>query len=124
MAQTPEGKVKTWLYGTKARPGVLFQFFPGAYVYKPPGGMYGRSGTADCLLCWRGIFVAIEIKAAPEDGGSEPTALQLKALKEVREAGGVSAVLKGRDLRKLGLIRDAVLAKLEEIRRESDSSVR
>ena len=119
MAETPEGRVKKWLYGTKQKPGTLFDFFPGAYVYKPPGGMFGRTGTADCLLCWRGIFVAIEIKAAYEDGGRDPTVLQLKNLREVNAAGGIAAVLRGRDSDRLRNIRDAVLAKLESIRHES-----
>lgn len=112
MAQTPEGKVKTWLYGTKQKPGVLFDYFPGAYVYKPPGGMFGTTGAPDCLLCWRGIFIAIEIKADFVDGGKEPTALQLKNLKKISEAGGIAALLRGRDLVKLSLIHQAVLAKL------------
>ena len=113
MAETAEGKVKRWLYGTSQKPGALFDYFPGAYVYKPAGGLFGRTGAADCFLCWGGIFVAIEIKAAYEDGGSEPTALQLKNLRQVKEAGGVAAVLRGRDRNRLLAIKDAVMAKLE-----------
>lgn len=120
---TPEGKVKNWLYGTKQKPGKLYQYFPGAWVYKPPGGMFGRAGTADCILCWRGIFVAIEIKAAYEDGGRDPTDLQLKSLRGVMAAGGVGAVLRGKDEQRLAAIKSAVLARIEAIKNEFASTV-
>lgn len=122
MAQTPEGKVKKWLYGTKEKPGVIFDFFPGAYVYKPPGNMFGNTGASDCLLCWRGIFVAIEVKAAYADGGRDPTELQLRHLRKVQDAGGIAAVLRGRDTARLAAIRQAVLDKLEQIRNECTPS--
>jgi len=124
MSSTPEGKVKDWLYGSKQKPGKLFQYFPGAWVYKPPGGFFGRAGTADCILCWRGIFVAIEIKAAYEDGGKEPTALQLRSLRDVISAGGVGAVLRGKDEQRLAAIKTAVLDKLKAIQDESESTFR
>jgi hypothetical protein len=113
MAQTPEGKVKSWLYGSTAKPGVLFTYFPGAYVYKPPGGMFGQSGAPDCFLVWRGVFVAIEVK---RDGG-EATDLQLNRLRKIIAAGGIGAVLQGKDTSKLAAIKAAVMAKVE--RRES-----
>ena len=109
MADTPEGKVKKWLYGTKEKPGRLFFYFPGAYVYKPPGGMFGIAGTADCFLLWRGVFVAIEVKAE----GNKPSALQLKHLRAVIAAGGIAAVLTGRDEFRLQAIHRAVMEKLD-----------
>jgi hypothetical protein len=102
MAETPEGKVKRWL---KTRVKVLF---PGAYEYWPPGGMYGRIGTPDCFLLWRGIFIAIEVKAE----GNVPTPPQLRTLKSIADAGGVAAVLTGRDEVKLVAIYKAAMAKL------------
>ena len=118
MAETLEGKVKRWLYGTTQKPGKLFNYFPGAWVYKPPGGMFGRAGTADCLLCWRGIFVAIEVKAE----GNTPTELQLRSLRNINTAGGIGAILTGKDESRLDAIRSAVLAKLQEIGREWSQS--
>lgn len=123
MAQTPEGKVKSWLYGDRKKPGKLFDYFPGAFVYKPPGGMFGRGGMSDCLMCWRGVFVAIEIKASYEDGGSDVTALQLKTLREVNAAGGVGAVLRGRSFDRLAAIKEAVLKKIEEMKDGTQSTV-
>lgn len=110
MAQTPEGKVKSWLYGTKDKPGPLYKYFPDAYVYKPPGGMFGQGGAPDCTLLWRGVFIAIEIKS---DVG-EATPLQLKRLKHIIRQGGVGAVLKGRDEVRLQAIYKAVMAKVEK----------
>lgn len=117
MADTPEGKVKNWLYGTKQKPGRLFQYFPGAYVYKPPGGMYGKAGTPDCFLVWRGVFIAIEVKAE----GNEPTDLQFKSLRAIAAAGGVAAVVTGKDEAKLQAIHRAVMDKVQ--RYESASPV-
>lgn len=117
MAETPEGKVKRWLYGTKEKPGRLFFYFPGAYVYKPPGGLYGRNGTPDCFLVWRGIFIAIEVKA----DGNPPTDLQLKSLRSIIAAGGVGAVITGKDEEKLRAIHAAVMVKVN--RYESTSPV-
>lgn len=108
MAQKPESKVKHWLYGTKQKPGILFQLFPGAYVYKPPGGMFGVAGTPDCFCLWGGVFIAIEIKAE----GNTPTTLQLHRLNHISDQGGVAACLIGRDLDKMQAIKAAVMAKV------------
>lgn len=111
MAETPEGKVKRWLYGTTQKLGVLFEYFPGAYVYKPPGGMFGQGGASDCFVLWSGVFIALEIK---REFGNDPTPLQLKRLRKITEQGGIGAVLKGRDRAKLQLIKDAVMAKISQ----------
>lgn len=110
MAETPEGKVKRWLYGTNERPGVLFTYFPGAYVYKPPGGMFGQSGAPDCFLLWQGVFVGLEIKS---DTG-EPTTLQLNRLRKIIEQGGVGAIIRGRDISRLQSIKLAVEKKIQD----------
>jgi hypothetical protein len=109
MAETPEGRVKRWLYGTTQKPGVLFKYFPDAYVYKPPGGMFGQGGAPDCFLVWRGVFVGLEVKAE----GNEPSALQLKRLRHIIRQGGVGAVITGKDEVRLQQIYRAVMAKVE-----------
>ena len=109
MAETPEARVKRWLYGTKQKPGRLFQMFPGAYCYKPPGGMFGVAGTPDCFLVWRGVFIAIEVKA----DGNVARPNQLRTLRNIRDQGGVAAVVIGRDERKLLAIYAAVMAKVD-----------
>lgn len=117
MAETPEGKVKRWLYGTKQKPGRLLQTFPGAYVYKPPGGMFGQVGAPDCFLLWRGVFLGLEVKA----DGNPATELQLKRLRHIIAQGGVGAVISGRDEVKLLRIYTVVMDKVK--RYESESSV-
>lgn len=117
MAQTPEGRVKDWLYGTRQKPGQLYKTFEGPiWLYKPPGGMFGSAGTPDCLFVWRGVFVGLEVKA--EDG--KPTALQLKSLRAIRDAGGVAAIIVGKDNVRLLQIYAAVMAK---VRHDTPSTV-
>lgn len=96
---TPEGKVKAW---------AVRQYdvvFPGHWRIAPRGGPFGRAGAGDHILCWRGVFIMIEIKS---DHG-ELTDLQTIQLHRVRDAFGVAAVLRGKDLHKLYRIRDAAL---------------
>lgn len=101
---TPEGKIKQWC---RRKGGAFDLYFPGHVRVSPRGGPFGQSGVADDILCWQGVFVAIEVK--PADG--RPTALQIAFLKDVAAAGGVGAVLKGRDEAKLSAIRNKVLQK-------------
>jgi len=78
---TPEGKVKQKVkkYLTEM----------GCYYAMPATGGYGLSGTPDFLVCYRGMFVAIECKA----GKNVPTALQLAALDRITGAGGLALVI-------------------------------
>jgi hypothetical protein len=99
---TPEGKVKQWC---RKKGGAFDHYFPGHVRVSPRGGPFSQSGVSDDILCWRSVFIAIEVK--PTDG--EATTLQLSFLKEVIAAGGVGAVLKGRDTNKLELIRNRAL---------------
>lgn len=110
-AVTPEGKIKQWC---RKRDGAFDTYFPGHVRVSPRGGPFAQTGVADDILCWHGVFVAIEVKATAND---HPTALQLKFLKDVALAGGVGAVLRGRDSAKLQAIRDKVLEKVHGLRR-------
>jgi hypothetical protein len=99
---TPEGKVKQWC---RRKDGAFDRFFPGHLRIAPHGGSFSVNGVSDDILCWRGVFVAIEIK--PDDG--HLTRLQREFLKEVVDAGGVGALLRGKDEVRLANIRDKVL---------------
>lgn len=105
MAETPEGKVKRWV---KER---LKRDYPGAWIYWAPGGMFGRAGTPDCLFVWRGVFVGLEVKAE----GGRASALQLRSLQQISEAGGIAAVCYGRDSAKMDAIFAAVMARIGEL---------
>ena len=78
---TPESKVKDKIKAMcKAR---------GAYYAMPVMGGMASNGTPDFLICYKGIFIAIEAKA----GKGKLTALQLVRLKEIVAAGGVAVVI-------------------------------
>ena len=52
------------------------------------GGPYQAGGIADILGCWRGRFIAIELKMP----GEEPTELQKDFLDDVHYSGGRAGV--------------------------------
>jgi Holliday junction resolvase len=81
MAKTPEKKVKDQV--VKKLDTV------GAYWFYPVMGGYGSSGIPDIVACYRGVFIGIECKA----GDNKPTALQMKNLNQISDAGGYSAVI-------------------------------
>lgn len=78
---TPEGKVKARVVKTLKKLE--------AYYFFPATGGYGRSGVADVIVCYRGLFIAIECKA----GSNTPTALQDRELQKVRGAAGLALVI-------------------------------
>ena len=61
----------------------------GAWYCKYHGDAYSTAGVPDLLVCMRGKFAGVEVKA--EDG--EPTELQLWTIDRIREAGGKAVVL-------------------------------
>jgi hypothetical protein len=104
MSSTPEGyvkrKVSAWLDLNMS----------GHWRVMPRGGPFGKIGCPDILICWRGIFVAIEIKA--ENG--VVAAAQLVQLKLIQAAGGVAAVVRGFDVQRLEAIKQQVLSKCSQ----------
>jgi pantoate kinase len=81
MALTPEAKVKAKIKAILKAHNV--------YYAMPIGTGYGNSGVPDFLCCVNGKFLAIEAKA----GKGTTTALQDKNLTQIREAGGLTAVI-------------------------------
>lgn len=66
----------------------------GAYVIKYwGGGNFTRSGVPDLLVCYRGHFIGLEIKA--ENG--KPSELQLHHLEQIKKAGGCAFILRPSD---------------------------
>jgi hypothetical protein len=61
----------------------------GAFYFMPVQMGYGRSAV-DFLICWRGLFIAVETK---KPGVTEPTARQEFTIKEIKEAGGQAIVI-------------------------------
>jgi hypothetical protein len=71
---------------------------PDIHVLKIVGGRYQAPGIADLILCWRGRFIAIELKAPGRINGicipeafkpqSLTERLQVTFLKDIIAAGG------------------------------------
>lgn len=99
---TPEGKVKVWAKTWYK------ENLPGHWRVSPRGGPFGKSGCPDDILCWLGVFIAVEVKS--DDG--ELSALQMVALKQIQAAGGVAVVLRGKDKARLEAMKRAVLEKV------------
>lgn len=59
------------------------------YIKYWAGARYTKEGIPDILACINGKFVGMELKG---DGG-RPKLLQLKKLKQIREAGGIGVLL-------------------------------
>lgn len=73
-----ENRVKKWLKEH------------GAWYLKTWGGGYQRNGIPDLLICWKGKFIGVELKA--ENGTASE--LQKYELKTINDAGGIGIILK------------------------------
>jgi hypothetical protein len=78
---TPEAKVKEKIKKILKSYSIWYAM--------PHGAGYGDAGVPDFLCCYRGKFLAIEAKA----GKGKATALQLKNLQEIVNAGGHSIIV-------------------------------
>lgn len=76
-----KAKVKRLLDKYKAR----YEFWPVPYGY--------GASTLDCLICYRGQFIAVETKAP----GKKPTDRQKMIIENIRQAGGAAFVVDGDD---------------------------
>jgi hypothetical protein len=94
MALTPEKKVKNKVVALLKERGAYY-FFPATY------GM-GRSGIPDVVVCYKGHFIGVECKA----GNNKPTALQLRELAAIADAGGSSLIINEYNLNELKEILD------------------
>lgn len=60
------------------------------------GGVYTQAGIPDLLICYKGKFIAIEVKA--ETGHASE--LQLRTIDDIKKAGGIAFVLFPKDFDK------------------------
>lgn len=112
MAQTPEAKVKAFV------DKFMMANFPGIWKYSPPGGPFGNVGAPDRFYLWRGVFIAIEVKAE----GNKPTERQMMHLNKIHENGGVAAVVTGLDANKMEMIRGSILGRVRVADEKSGTS--
>ena len=66
---------------------------PECFAWKEHGGMYGTAGIPDIIACIGGKFYGFEVKT--ERG--KPTAFQEAAMRKIRLAGGIAAVVRSVD---------------------------
>jgi VRR-NUC domain. len=59
----------------------------GCFYWKEHGGMYGTSGIPDIICCYKGKFMAFEVKTP----SGKLSKLQEITLKQIEKAGGVAA---------------------------------
>lgn len=94
MAATPESKVK-------ARCVTQLKEMGAVYFYPVTGG-YGASGVSDIVVCYEGLYIAIECKA----GKNKLSELQKMFLENVAAAGGLPLVVNESNVDNLsGIIR-------------------
>ena len=60
----------------------------GAWNMKVHGGPMGRAGIPDVIACYRGVFVAIEVKRP----GAKPTPHQRRELDAIHSADGHAVI--------------------------------
>ena len=62
----------------------------GGFAFKVHGSPFQKRGVSDILGCYRGRFIAFEVK---RDSKGVATPLQINFLKKTRAAGGVAALV-------------------------------
>lgn len=62
----------------------------GAYIEKIFGGGYQSSGIPDLISCYRGLFVAIEVKSPTGKGVASD--IQKLKIRNIRDNGGIAFV--------------------------------
>ena len=74
-----ENKIKAYLKTIK-----------GLYFFKEHGGLYGTAGVPDIICCYKGQFIALEVKAP--DG--KLTTLQEATIRRIKDACGIAKVVR------------------------------
>ena len=62
----------------------------GAIVNNQTGSMFAKVGVSDLLVCYKGYFIALELKVG--DYTADP--LQISYLQKIRNAGGFGLILR------------------------------
>lgn len=67
----------------------------GAYFIKTHGDRFSKIGVPDLIVCYKGLFIGIELKAP----NGKPSELQLYNLREIEKSGGISYLLYPEDFK-------------------------
>ncbi len=60
------------------------------FHWKEHGGQFGTAGIPDIICCYKGRFIAFEVKV----GKNSPTVLQALTIKQILKAGGYALVVR------------------------------
>ncbi len=63
------------------------------FCWKEHGGMYGTAGLPDIICCYKGKFIAFEVKNA----GGKVTELQKRTMGQINAAGGAAMLVRSVD---------------------------
>ncbi len=66
---------------------------PHCFAWKTHGAQYSVAGIPDIIVCYKGQFIAFEVKSAT----GKPTKLQEVTIDKIRKAGGIAAVIRSVD---------------------------
>ena len=77
-----QGKIIRWLKSV-----------PGCFVVKQHGGVYTEVGIPDLICCYKGRFIAFELKVK----NNTTTKIQDFKIDRIRKAGGIAEVIRSLD---------------------------
>lgn len=60
------------------------------FYWKEHGGQFGTAGIPDLIVCYRGRFIAFEVKV----GNNKETVLQKLTINRIMKAGGYALVVR------------------------------
>lgn len=63
---------------------------PECFFWKEHGGQYGTAGIPDIIVCYKGVFMALEAKV----GRNKPTKLQEATIAQIQHASGYAMVVR------------------------------
>jgi hypothetical protein len=101
MATTPEGKVKNKIKD--------YLKSIDAWYYMPVSNGMGRVGCPDILVCYKGLFMAFEVKAPGKRKNTTPN--QDREIEWISSANGLALVVDDVDQ-----VKEAIDAKIIEAR--------
>ena len=62
---------------------------PNIFYWKEQGGQFGTAGIPDIIICYKGRFIALEVKRP----GGKPTLLQKITLNKIEKANGIAKIV-------------------------------
>lgn len=74
---------------------------PELFHWKEHGGQFGTAGIPDIIVCYRGRFLAFEVKTQR----GKPSVLQTATIRQIIRAGGIATIV-----RSVGEVREIIEA--------------